>query len=101
MTKPTTAKHAVVGKVLSLNVGGPRDIEWEGATVRTAIWKDPVDGPRMARKINIDGDDQADRVGHGGEHRAVFVYQIESYHYWQKQLHRDDFVYVSRTTRSA
>lgn len=93
MTKPTPAKPLVVGKVLSLNVGGPRDIEWEGATIRTAIWKDPVEGPRMARKINVDGDDQADRVGHGGEHRAVFVYQIESYHYWEKQLHRDDFVY--------
>jgi ferredoxin-NADP reductase/MOSC domain-containing protein YiiM len=93
MTNRATAEKVVVGEVLSLNVGGPRDIEWEGTTVRTAIWKDPVEGPRMARKINIDGDDQADRVGHGGEHRAVFVYQIESYHYWEEQLHRDDFVY--------
>jgi len=92
MTKHATAER-VVGEVLSLNVGGPRDIEWEGTIVRTAIWKDPVEGPRLARKINIAGDDQADRVGHGGEHRAVFVYQIESYHYWEKQLKRKDFVY--------
>ena len=47
----------------------------------------------MVRRINIDGDDQADRAAHGGEHRAVFVYQIESYRYWQQQLRRDDFVY--------
>ncbi len=83
----------VVGRLLSLNVGGPRSVPWEGKTVRTAIWKEPVDGPRMVRRINIDGDDQADRAAHGGEHRAVFVYQIESYRYWERQLQRDDFVY--------
>ena len=66
---------------------------WEGKTVRTAIWKEPVDGPRMVRRINIDGDDQADRAAHGGEHRAVFVYQIESYRYWERELGRDDFTY--------
>ncbi|HSC03939.1 MAG TPA: MOSC and FAD-binding oxidoreductase domain-containing protein [Solirubrobacteraceae bacterium] len=79
--------------MLSVNVGGPRDVEWEGKTVRTAIWKQPVDGPRMVRKINIDGDDQADRAAHGGEHRAVFVYQIESYRYWERELGRSDFSY--------
>ena len=72
---------------------GPREVEWEGKTVRTAIWKEPVDGPRMVRRINIDGDDQADRLAHGGEHRAVFVYQIESYRYWERELGRDDFTY--------
>jgi ferredoxin-NADP reductase/MOSC domain-containing protein YiiM len=81
------------GRLLSVNVGGPREIEWGGKTVRTAIWKDPVDGPRMVRLINIDGDDQADRVAHGGEHRAVFVYQIDSYRYWERELGRDDFTY--------
>ena len=81
------------GRLLSVNVGLPRDITWEGETVRTAIWKEPVDGPRMVRRINIDGDDQADRKGHGGEHRAVFVYQIEAYTYWQEHLGRDDFTY--------
>jgi ferredoxin-NADP reductase/MOSC domain-containing protein YiiM len=88
----TANSERVVGRLLSLNVGAPRDIEWEGTTIRTAIWKEPVEGPRMVRRINIDGDDQADRVGHGGEHRAVFVYQIESYRYWEQQLNRDDFV---------
>ena len=84
---------AMTGRLLSVNVGGPRDVAWEGRTVRTAIWKDPVDGPRMVRRINIDGDDQADRLAHGGEHRAVFVYQIDSYRYWERELGRDDFGY--------
>ena len=81
------------GRLLSVNVGLPREVEWQGKTVRTAIWKEPVDGPRMVRRINIDGDDQADRAAHGGEHRAVFVYQIESYRYWENQLGRGDFTY--------
>jgi ferredoxin-NADP reductase/MOSC domain-containing protein YiiM/ferredoxin len=83
----------MTGRLLSVNVGGPREVEWQGKTVRTAIWKQPVQGPRMVRRINIDGDDQADRLAHGGEHRAVFVYQIESYRYWERELGRDDFTY--------
>ena len=79
-------------RLVSLNVGVPKDIPWQGRVVRTAIWKDPVPERRVARRLNIDGDDQADRQGHGGEHRAVFVYQLESYRYWQAQLARDDFV---------
>jgi len=81
------------GRLVSVNVGRPREIDWQGKTVRTAIWKDPVEGPQMVRRINIDGDDQADRLAHGGEHRAVFVYQIDSYHYWERELGRDDFSY--------
>jgi ferredoxin-NADP reductase/MOSC domain-containing protein YiiM/ferredoxin len=81
------------GRLVSLNVGGPRDVAWQGRTVRTAIWKAPVDGPRMVRRINIDGDDQADRLAHGGEHRAVFVYQLDSYRYWERERGRDDFVH--------
>jgi ferredoxin-NADP reductase/MOSC domain-containing protein YiiM/ferredoxin len=81
------------GRLLSVNVGVPREVAWEGKTVRTAIWKAQVDGPRMVRRINIDGDDQADRLAHGGEHRAVFVYQIGSYRYWERELGRDDFTY--------
>ncbi len=80
-------------RLLSVNVGLPRDIAWRGETVRTAIWKEPVQGPRMVRRLNIDGDKQGDLAGHGGEQRAVFVYQMESYHYWQRQLGRDDFVF--------
>jgi ferredoxin-NADP reductase/MOSC domain-containing protein YiiM len=79
-------------RLVSLNVGGPRDVAWEGRTVRTAIFKTPVEGPRMVRRINIDGDDQADRLAHGGEHRAVYVYQLDSYRYWERELGRDDFV---------
>ena len=67
------------GSLLSVNVGLPRDMSWRGRTVRTAIWKRPVDGPRLARRLNLDGDGQGDLAGHGGEQRAVFVYQIEAY----------------------
>jgi ferredoxin-NADP reductase/MOSC domain-containing protein YiiM/ferredoxin len=82
-----------VGALLSVNVGMPQDVTWHGRTVHTAVWKKPVTGPRMVRRLNIDGDGQGDLAGHGGEQRAVFVYQIESYQYWQKQLGRDDFEY--------
>src|SRR5215510_450296 len=81
------------GRLLSVNVGLPRDVSWHGRTVHTAVWKRPVEGLRMARRLNIDGDGQGDRAGHGGEHRAVFVYQIESYRYWQNRLGRNDFTY--------
>jgi len=66
-----------VGTLLSLNVGLPRDVTWHGRTVHTGVWKKPVDGPRMVRRLNIDGDGQGDLAGHGGEQRAVLVYQIE------------------------
>ncbi len=82
-----------MARLLSLNVGLPRDISWRGRTVHTGIWKEPVQGRRMVRRLNIDGDGQGDLAGHGGEHRAVFVYQIESYRYWQKELGRTDFTY--------
>jgi len=81
------------GELLSVNVGMPRDVAWHGRTVRTAVWKQPAGGPRMARRLNIDGDGQGDLAGHGGEQRAVFVYQMESYRYWQDQLGRADFSY--------
>ncbi len=83
----------VVGRLVSVNVGRPRDVQWEGRTVRTAVWKNPVTGPVMVRHGNVDGDDQADKIGHGGEHRAVFVYQLDSYRYWAEYLRRDDFEY--------
>ena len=83
----------VFGALLSVNVGLPRDVTWQGRTVHTAVWKEPVAGPRMVRRLNIDGDGQGDLAGHGGEQRAVFVYQIESYRYWQDQLGRNDFTY--------
>ena len=67
------------GSLLSVNVGLPRDVSWQGRTVRTAVWKRPVDGPRLVRRLNVEGDGQGDLAGHGGEQRAVFVYQIEAY----------------------
>jgi ferredoxin-NADP reductase/MOSC domain-containing protein YiiM len=82
-----------MARLRSVNVGMPRDIAWQGKTVHTGIWKTPVEGRRMVRRLNIDGDGQGDLNGHGGERRAVFVYQMDSYHYWQSQLGRDDFVY--------
>src|SRR5512147_1172820 len=80
-------------RLLSVNVGLPRDIEWNGRTVHTAIWKDPVQGRCRVGRLNLHGDGQGDLAGHGGEQRAVFVYQIESYRYWQAQLRRSDFVH--------
>jgi ferredoxin-NADP reductase/MOSC domain-containing protein YiiM/ferredoxin len=83
----------VMGCLLSVNVGLPRDVTWQGKTVHTGIWKASVTGPRMARRLNIDGDGQGDLNGHGGERRAVFVYQMDSYRHWQNHLGRSDFVY--------
>jgi ferredoxin-NADP reductase/MOSC domain-containing protein YiiM len=82
-----------MGRLLSVNVGLPRDIAWRGRTVHTAIWKDPVAGRCRVGRLNLDGDGQGDLAGHGGEQRAVYVYQIESHRYWQEQLKRTDFVY--------
>ncbi|GGJ34410.1 MOSC and FAD-binding oxidoreductase domain-containing protein [Streptomyces brasiliensis] len=79
--------------LVSVNVGMPKDVSWQDRTVRTGVWKAPVDGPRMVRRLNIDGDGQGDLAGHGGEMRAVLVYQVESYRYWQKQLGRDDLTF--------
>ena len=83
----------MTARLLSINVGLPQDISWQGKTVHTAIWKAPVQGPRLVRRLNIDGDGQGDLAGHGGEHRAVFVYQIDSYRYWRSELGRNDFTY--------
>jgi len=79
--------------LLSVNVGMPKDVPWRGKTVYTGIWKDPVAGPRMVRRLNIDGDGQGDTQGHGGEQRAVFVYQLESYQHWRRHFGRDDLSY--------
>jgi ferredoxin-NADP reductase/MOSC domain-containing protein YiiM len=80
-------------RLLSVNVGLPRDVTWNGKTVRTSVWKSPLSGRRMVRKLDIEGDAQADLAGHGGEQRAVFVYQIASYHFWESFLGRSDFTF--------
>jgi ferredoxin-NADP reductase/MOSC domain-containing protein YiiM len=76
--------------LVSVNVGLPKNVVWNGRTVYTGVWKQPVAGPRMVRRLNVDGDGQGDLGGHGGENRAVLVYQLESYRYWSDTLHRDD-----------
>ncbi len=72
--------------LVSVNVGLPNDVAWQGKTVRTGIWKYPVAGPQLARRLNIDGDGQGDLAGHGGEQRAVLVYQLDSYRHWQQHF---------------
>lgn len=78
------------GTLLSVNVGLPRDVPWHGRIVRTGVWKRPVAGLCRLRRLNLDGDGQGDLAGHGGEQRAVLVYQLDSYRYWQRHLRRDD-----------
>jgi ferredoxin-NADP reductase/MOSC domain-containing protein YiiM len=79
-----------VGTLVSVNVGMPKNVQWRDKTVYTGIWKSPVEGPVMVRRLNIDGDGQGDLGGHGGEQRAVMVYQIESYDFWKTYLDRHD-----------
>ena len=74
----------------SVNVGLPKDVLWKDRVVHTGAWKTPVVGPRMVRRLNIDGDGQGDLGGHGGENRAVLVYQLDSYHHWAKEFGRTD-----------
>jgi ferredoxin-NADP reductase/MOSC domain-containing protein YiiM len=78
-------------RLLAVNVGLPRDVTWNGKTVWTSVWKYPTAGRRLVRRLNIEGDAQGDLAGHGGEHRAVFVYQMDSYRYWERFLNRSDF----------
>jgi ferredoxin-NADP reductase/MOSC domain-containing protein YiiM/ferredoxin len=80
-------------RLVSLNIGLPRDINWHGKTVHTGIWKSPVLGRVIVRKLNIDGDGQGDLGGHGGVNRAVMVYQLDSYRYWGRELGRTNFSY--------
>ena len=80
----------MTARLVSVNVGMPKDVPWNGKTVHTGVWKTPVEGTAMVRRLNIDGDGQGDLAGHGGEQRAVMVYQTESYDYWRDFLGRDD-----------
>ena len=80
----------VVGRLVSLNVGRPKDVLFRGSTVHTGIWKWPVEGRRTVRLLDVDGDGQGDLAGHGGPYRAVLVYQSEAYGFWRDRLGRDD-----------
>src|SRR3954468_2308899 len=71
----------------------PQDVVWHGRRVFTGVFKEAVTGPRRVGRLNVDGDGQGDLGGHGGEQRAVFAYQMESYRHWEQELGRDDFVY--------
>ena len=84
---PDTARGSKerVGTLVSVNVGMPKDVSWHGKTVFTGVYKDPVTGPCRVGKVNIEGDGQGDLAGHGGEQRAVFVYQLDSYSHWEKE----------------
>jgi MOSC domain-containing protein YiiM len=78
-------------KLVSINVGRPRDVEWRGKTVRTSIFKNPVKGPVEVHKLNLAGDEQADLTVHGGTDKAVYAYPSEHYAYWRDQLPEIEF----------
>lgn len=73
-------------KIISVNVGLPREVTWQGQTVRTSIFKEPVEGSVTMRTLNLNGDKQADLTVHGGVSKAVYAYPAEHYSYWQKEL---------------
>ena len=73
-------------KLVSVNVGLPREVIWHGRPVITGIFKQPVTGPVALRKLNLDGDRQADLTVHGGEHKAVYCYPLAHYDYWKREL---------------
>lgn len=82
-----------MARLLSVNVGQPRDVAWRGKTVHTGVWKEAVQGRRRVSRLNVEGDGQGDLGGHGGEQRAVLVYQMEAYRYWAGRLGRDNYVF--------
>jgi MOSC domain-containing protein YiiM len=77
-------------KIASINVGLPREVEWQGRTVLTSIWKEPVSGPVVVRRLNLDGDRQSDLTVHGGAYKAVYLYPSEHYPFWREQLGEPD-----------
>jgi MOSC domain-containing protein YiiM/ferredoxin-NADP reductase/ferredoxin len=79
---------SIMATLISVNVGLPKDVPWQGQVIRTGVWKAPIAGRVMVRRLNIDGDGQGDLAGHGGEHRAVMVYQVDSYRHWEAFLGR-------------
>ena len=75
-------------RVLSVNVGRPREFDYNGRPAKSAIWKSPVTGRIVARGVNLEGDDQADRKAHGGPDKAVYAYAREDMHWWEEKLGR-------------
>src|SRR5438093_8050183 len=87
---PAQTGATPIGTLLSVNVGMPKNVPWQGKTVFTGVFKEAVAEPRRVRRLNVDGDGQGDLAGHGGEQRAVLVYQVQSYRHWQRHFGRDD-----------
>lgn len=73
-------------KLVSIQVGLPREVTWRGRSVTTGIFKEPAEGPVMLRTLNLDGDAQADLSVHGGLSKAVYAYPVEHYEYWRHEL---------------
>lgn len=90
---PETEREVEHMEVISLNVGLPRDVIWKGRTVTTGIFKEPVDGAARLRKLNLDGDRQADLSVHGGPEKAVYAYSSEHYAYWRGELGRPELTW--------
>src|SRR5215470_9590612 len=80
-------------RLLSVNVSRPREILWHNKTVLTGIFKEPVEGTIRLRRLNLDGDEQADLRVHGGEYKAVYAYPLEHYAYWRRELPGMDLPY--------
>ena len=78
-------------QIVSVNVGLPREVTWHGQTVLTGIFKEPVKGRVAVRKLNLDGDRQADLSVHGGEHKAAYCYPLAHYDYWKKKMPEREF----------
>jgi len=85
------SESVAIGRVISVNVGRPRTVEWFGREVSTAIWKAPVDGPVAVKGVNLVGDEQADHRVHGGYDKAIYCYAVEDYRWWSAELSRTPF----------
>ncbi len=82
-----------MGRLLSVNVSLPKEIIHNGKKISTGIFKEPVKGRIKVKTLNLEGDGQADLIGHGGIFRAIYVYSYDNYAYWEKELNRNDFNY--------
>lgn len=81
--------------VIAVSVGLPREVDWHGRRVRTSIWKTPVTGPVVVRRLNLDGDYQSDLTVHGGAEKAIYAYPAEHYAFWRNELPEVDFPWAA------